>query len=48
MGMLAQCGVTRGLDPRVHLLRETLFAKKVDCTGTRACPSSALLEPQVG
>jgi hypothetical protein len=23
--------VTRGLDPRVHLLRKTLFAKKMDC-----------------
>ena len=36
-------GVTRGLDPRVHPLRKTRFAKKMDCIGTRACPSSALL-----
>jgi hypothetical protein len=25
--------VTHGLDPRVHLLRKKLFAKKMDCTG---------------
>jgi hypothetical protein len=24
-------GVTRGLDPRVHLLRENIFAKRMDC-----------------
>ena len=24
-------GVTRGLDPRVHLLRKTLLRKKMDC-----------------
>ena len=36
-------GVTRGLDPRVHPLRKMRFAKKMDCTGTRGCPSSALL-----
>ena len=24
-------GVTRGLDPGVHLLRKKLFAKKMDC-----------------
>ena len=34
----AVVAVTRGLDPRVHLLR-----KEMDCIGTRACPRSAVL-----
>src|SRR5262249_56428569 len=37
LGFAPAC-VTRGLDPRVHLLR-----KKMDRTATRACPSCAVL-----
>jgi hypothetical protein len=31
----------RGLDPRIHLKKQSQFSK-MDCIGTRACPSSAV------
>src|SRR2546421_3506345 len=35
--------VARGLDPRVHRGSQESFAKTMDCTATRACPSCAVL-----
>src|SRR5207247_153184 len=31
----------RAYDPRIHLLRKKSVRRRMDCTGTRACPSSA-------
>src|SRR5919108_1065873 len=33
----------RGLDPRIHPLRENFLRSSMDCTATRACPSCAAL-----